>query len=100
MIASFFARAEGDVFARIAAQVSAEGRRRIDNCWRFPEGDQRSMLFHLKEYPPHGNAQTIKDYVAYYHLAIGTWDMQEIQGVSQALIQHCPMPPSTTTSGV
>ena len=88
MIASFCARAEGDVFERIAAQVSAEGRRRIDKLLAVPQEDQRSMLFHLKEYPPHGNAQTIKDYLAYYHLAIGTWDMEEIQGVSQALIQH------------
>jgi hypothetical protein len=88
MIASFCARAEGDVFERIAAQVSAEGQRRIDELLAVPEDDQRSMLFHLKEYPPHGNAQTIKDYLAYYRTAIGTWDMEEIQGVSQALIQH------------
>ena len=46
------------------------------------------MLFHLKEYPPRGNAQTIQDYLAYYRAAIGTWDREEIQGVSQALIRH------------
>jgi hypothetical protein len=88
MISSFCARTEGDVFERIAAQVPAEGRRRIDELLAVPEEDQRSMLFHLKEYPPHGNAQTIKEYLAYYHAAIGTWDMEEIQGVSQALAQH------------
>ena len=74
MISSFCARAEGDVFARIAAQVSAEGQRRIDELLAVPQEDQRSMLFHLKEYPPHGNAQTIKDYLAYYRTAIGTWE--------------------------
>jgi hypothetical protein len=88
MISSFCARAEGDVFERVAAPVSAEGRRRIDELLAVPEEDQRSMLFHLKEYPPHGNAQTIKDYLAYYRAAMGTWDMEEIQGVSQALIRH------------
>jgi TnpA family transposase len=88
MISSFCVRAEGNVFERIAAQVSAEGQRRIDELLAVPEEDQRSMLFHLKEYPPHGNAQTIKDYLAYYRTAMGTWDMGEIKGVSQALIQH------------
>ena len=89
MIDSFCARAEGDVFERIAAQVPPDGRRRIDELLAVPEGDQRSMLFHLKEYPPNGNAQSINDYMAHYHTAVGTgWELGEIQGVSHNLIEH------------
>jgi hypothetical protein len=39
MIDSYCARAEGDVFERIAAQVAPEGRRRIDELLAVPEGD-------------------------------------------------------------
>jgi TnpA family transposase len=89
MIDSYCARAEGDVFERIAAQVAPEGRRRIDELLAVPEGDQRSMVFYLREYPPHGNAQTIKDYLTHYEVAMGPgWDLEEIRGVSQNLIEH------------
>ncbi len=89
MIDSFCARAEGDVFERIAAQVSVSGRQRIDELLAVPEEDQRSMLFRLKEYPPNGNAQSIKDYLAHYQAAVGTgWDLGEIRGVSQNLVEH------------
>jgi hypothetical protein len=59
-----------EIGLRAHPQVSGEGRQRIDELLAVPEDDQRSMLFHLKEYPPHGNAQTIKDYLAYYRAAI------------------------------
>jgi len=89
LVSSFCARAEGDVFERIAVQVSAEGRRRIDALLTVPEGDQRSLLFHLKEYPPHGNPQTIQAYLGHYHTAVRTaWNVTEIRGVSQALVEH------------
>jgi TnpA family transposase len=89
MVYSFCARAEGDVFERIAAQISVEGRQRIDELLAVPADDQRSMLFHLKEYPPHGNPQTIKDYLAHYRVAMGTaWGVEEIKNVSQDLIEH------------
>jgi TnpA family transposase len=89
MVSSFCARAESDVFELIAAQVSTEGRRRIDELLAVPEDDQRSLLFRLKEYPPHGNAQTIKDYLAHYQVAVRTaWNVTEIKSVSQALIEH------------
>jgi hypothetical protein len=42
-------------------RCQAEGRWRIE-LLAVPEEDQRSPLLRLKEYPPHGSAQTTKDY--------------------------------------
>lgn len=89
LVSSFCTRAEGDVFERIAVQVSAEGQRRINALLTVPEGDQRSGLFHLKEYPPHGNPQTIQTYLGHFRTAVRTaWNVTEIHGVSQALVEH------------
>jgi Domain of unknown function (DUF4158) len=89
LIYSFCARSEGDVFERIALQVYPEGRRRIDELLAVPEGDQRSLLFRLKEYPPRGTPQTISAYLECYHTAArAAWNLTEIRGVSQALIEH------------
>jgi TnpA family transposase len=89
LIYSFCARSEGDVFERIAMQIYPEGRRRIDELLAVPEGDQRSQLFRLKEYPPRGTPQTISDYLQCYHTAArAAWNLTEVRGVSQALIEH------------
>ena len=89
MVYSFCARAEGDVFERITEQVSAEGRRRIDEVLTVPEDDPRSLLFRLKEYPPRGTPQTIKAYLECHHTAVrAAWNVTEIRGVSQDLITH------------
>jgi hypothetical protein len=60
MVYSFCARAEGDVFERIASQIYPEGRRRIDELLKVPEDDPRSMLFRLKEYPPRGTRKRFR----------------------------------------
>jgi hypothetical protein len=65
MVYSFCARAEGDVFERIASQIRPEGRRRIDELLSVADGDPRSMLFRLKEYPPRGTPQTIQEYMTF-----------------------------------
>ncbi|MGH9402120.1 MAG: DUF4158 domain-containing protein [Terriglobia bacterium] len=89
LVSSFCTRAEGDVLERIAAQVSTEGRRRIDALLMVTEGDQRSALFHLKEYPPHGNPQTIQTYLGHFRTAVrAAWNVTEIHAVSQALVEH------------
>jgi hypothetical protein len=89
LVYSFCTRAEGDVFERIASQIHPEGRRRIDELLTVPEGDPRSTLFRLKEYPPRGTPQTIQEYMKCYHAAVrAAWNTSEIHGVSQALIEH------------
>jgi hypothetical protein len=88
MVYSFCARAEGDVFERIASQIRPEGRRRIDELLTVADGDPRSMLFRLKEYPPRGTPQTIQEYMTCYHAAVrAAWNTSEIRGVSQDLIE-------------
>jgi hypothetical protein len=89
LLYSLCARSEADVFERIAVQVHPEARRRIDELLTVPEGDQRSLLFRLKEYPPRGTPQTISEYLNCYHTAArAAWNLTEIRGVSQDLIEH------------
>jgi Domain of unknown function (DUF4158) len=82
-------RAEATVLAGIAGQAPAQSRKKMDELLHVPEGDQRSLLFHLREYPPRGTPETIQSYLQHYQTAVRTaWNVTNLHGVSQALITH------------
>lgn len=86
---SLCAQAEGDVFERVSEQLHSEDRRTIDELLAVAEGDPRSMLFRLKQYPPRGTPQSIQEYLEYHAAAVRSAShLTEIGGVSQALIDH------------
>jgi TnpA family transposase len=89
LVYAYCRRAETTVLAGIAEQVPAQSRKKVDELLRVPEGDQRSLLFHLREYPPRGTPETIQAYLQHYQTAVRTaWNVTNLRGVSQSLVTH------------
>jgi len=87
LVYSYCRRAEATVLDGLAAQVPAPSRKKIDELLHVREDDQRSLLFHLREYPPRGTPATIQVYLQHYQTAVRTaWNVTNLRGVSQALI--------------
>ena len=60
IVASVAAHATADLFAAIAGRLPEALRAGIDLLVEVPEGDARSSLFRLKDYPKSANAAVIK----------------------------------------
>lgn len=67
LVASVTARAQDEVYTRIATGLSAELQRAMDDLLALPSGERRSALFHLKEYPPEASNAVIVQYIERYH---------------------------------
>jgi TnpA family transposase len=61
IVASVVAHTTADLFATIAKRLPEKLRTDIDLLLEVPEGDARSSLFRLKEYPKSANATVIKE---------------------------------------
>ena len=68
IVASEVARATAGLFDTIAARLPESLRAAIDLLIEVPEGDARSSLFRLKDYPKSANAAVIKGDIARLHL--------------------------------
>ena len=61
IVASITARVRHEVFERIAERLTPGFRQAIDDLLQVPEGEQRSRLFRLKEYPSGANITSAKN---------------------------------------
>ena len=68
IVTSEVARATAGLFDTIAARLPAELRAAIDLLVEVPEGDARSSLFRLKDYPKGATAAAIKGDIVRLHL--------------------------------
>jgi TnpA family transposase len=66
LVASVVAGAQQELFERITRQLPEELKPAIDELLQPPEGDNRSRLFRLKEYPPQASAPAILKYIERY----------------------------------
>ena len=68
IVASVVAHTTADLFASISRRLPEQLRADIDLLVEVPEGDARSSLFRLKEYPKSANAAVIKGDIVRLHL--------------------------------
>jgi len=68
IVASVAAHTTADLFATIAGRLPETLRAGIDLLVEVPEGDARSSLFRLKDYPKSANAAVIKGDIVRLHL--------------------------------
>ena len=71
IVASITTRARHEVFGRIAGRLTPGFCQAIDDLLQVPEGEQRSRLFRLKEYPSGANVAEITLHIESYHLLRG-----------------------------
>jgi hypothetical protein len=71
LVASVAAGAQQQIFERIIRELPLELKQEIDELLEAPDGDNRSKLFQLKEYPPQASAPAILKYIARYRLLEG-----------------------------
>lgn len=89
LIDSACARAQDAVFERVERGLSPERKAALDALLDVPEGDQKSTLFRLREYPPGAKAPVIASYIRRYHL-IRSVDRtsEDLAGVAPDLVRH------------
>lgn len=68
IVVSEVARATAELFDRISSRLPPELRTAIDLLVEVPEGDARSSLFRLKEYPKNASTAAIKGDIARFRL--------------------------------
>jgi Domain of unknown function (DUF4158) len=68
LVASVAAGAQQNIFERISSELSLELKQALDELLQPHDGDSRSRLFRLKEYPPHASAPAILKYIERYRL--------------------------------
>jgi hypothetical protein len=67
-VASTAAGAQQQIFERINGELPSELKQEIDELLQAPDGDNRSRLLRLKEYPPQASAPAILKYIERYRL--------------------------------
>jgi hypothetical protein len=89
MVASVSSGARERIFEQILGRLSSEICTAIDEILEVPEGDRRSTLFRLKEYPPEATAATITTYIDRYEL-LRQFGVERIDltGVATAQVLH------------
>lgn len=89
LIASVTAQAQDDVYTRIVTGLTPALQQAIDDLLHVPAGEPRSMLFHLKEYPPEASTAVILRYIERYHFlqTLGV-DAIDLSGVSPPMIRY------------
>ena len=89
IVASITARARHELIERIAGRLTPPFRQAIDDLLQVPEGEQRSRLFRLQEYPPRANVAEITLHIEHYHflrgLGVGQIDWT---GISPDGVRH------------
>ncbi len=89
LIQSATARAQEDVYRHIVTGLSSELQRAIDGLLQVPDGERRSMLFQLKEYPPEASYAVILRYIDRYHFLHNLQvERIDLAGVSPPLIRY------------
>jgi hypothetical protein len=68
LVASVATGAQQEIFERITSELPLELKEPLDELLQPPDGDNRSRLFRLKEYPPHASAPAIIKYIERYRL--------------------------------
>ena len=83
------ARARQEIYERLACELTDEDRIRLDELLEVQPGDRRSLLFHLKRYPPEATPQQIAAHIRRYELArsIGSHRI-EAADVDAGVIRH------------
>jgi hypothetical protein len=89
IVASVTSRGRHEVVASVAGRLTPEMRHALDDLIQVPEGDRRSSLFTLKQYPPEANAAAILNHLERWDrlrsLGVGRIDLT---GASPVLVQE------------
>jgi TnpA family transposase len=89
LILSATARAQGDVYSHIVRGLSSDLQHAIDELLQVSDGERRSMLFQLKEYPPEASYTVILRYIERYHFLHNLKvEMIDLSGVSLPMIRY------------
>jgi TnpA family transposase len=83
------ARTKQEIYERLAAELTDDDRDRLDELLGIQPGDRRSLLFHLKRYPPEATPQQIAAHIRRYETArsIGSHRV-EAAAVEPDVIRH------------
>jgi hypothetical protein len=89
IVASVAASGRQDILRRIAGRLTPVQRAAIDSLLLVGEGDSRSTLFQLKEYPPEACPAAILTYVERSFLlsSLGVGQI-DLSGFSTPLVDH------------
>ena len=60
------------IFESIYLKLSHELKQAIDHLLSVPEGEQRSLFYQLKEYPPSAKISSLKNYLKRYRILVET----------------------------
>jgi TnpA family transposase len=90
LITACVARGEEAAWLRICERLPPEFRVAVDGLLAVPEGDRRSALFDLKQYPPDARPSTIKEYIERFALlrSLGFGDLNLAGVVGAEVVQH------------
>jgi TnpA family transposase len=89
LVSSVASQAQQETFERVAAILPPELCVAIDELLEVPEGDKRSGLFQLKEYPPEASAKALVKYIARYHQVDSiVAERLDLSVISPAMVEH------------
>jgi hypothetical protein len=82
LVGSVSVRAQQQLFEHIAGCLTPQISQEIDALLQVPEGQQRSLFFRVKEYPPAASAVAITERIEHYQflrsLGIGRLDLSAV----------------------
>jgi hypothetical protein len=89
LVSSVASQAQQETFERFAAALPPELCAAIDELVEVPEGDKRSGLFQLKEYPPEASAKALVKYIARYRQVDSiVAERIDLSSISPAMVEH------------
>jgi len=88
LVDSISARAKNDFYEFITARLTDELLEQIDELLGKTGLDGKTILFHLKEYPPHASSKSILEYLGYFKLIDKMLGESFDTGVEPAMQKH------------
>jgi TnpA family transposase len=90
LVGACAARGEEAAWMRVLERLPPEFCAAADGLLAVPDGDRRSALFDLKQYPPDARPSTIREYVERVELlrSLGVGDLNLAGAVGVEVVQH------------
>jgi TnpA family transposase len=89
IVASVDSQAHEEIFERVAGQLTPGMRQELDELVLVPEGQHRSPLSWLKDYPPEPTSKSIKAYIERYRYVESISDIATaLDELSPTLVRH------------
>jgi len=89
LAASIAAVGREQMFGRIASRVDPSARQNLERVLDVPEGQNRSLLFRFREYPPEATPASLSDYLD-RHREVASLGLSglDLSGISLGVIEH------------